>query len=256
MSHPTNQGRICARGWNVHEVASSPDRLHRPLLRRNGDFHEVSWEEAIGFIVERFEAIRRQHGPDSFAFLNVPRCSNEESYLLQKLARSVVGTNNVDHGTGVYTHNSLEVLLDMLGTPAATNSVGELDSAEVIVVDGVDLGIQLPTVAGRVIRAKQRGARLVVIDARRHRVAEQADFFLQVRPGTEVFLYGAMAKVISDRGLLNLRFIKERVDGGEAFLAAAGQYDLLSAASLCGVAADDIEAAALAYARARSAAIL
>ncbi len=256
MSHPTNQGRICARGWNVHEVASSPDRLHRPLLRRSGDFHEVSWEEAIGFIVERIEAIRRKHGPDSFAFLNVPRCSNEESYLLQKLARSVVGTNNVDHGTGVYTHNSLEVLLDMLGTPAATNSVGELDSAEAIVVDGVDLGVQLPTVAGRVIRAKQRGARLVVIDARRHRVAEQADYFLQVRPGTEVFLYGAMAKVISDRGLLNLRFIKERVDGGEAFLAAAGQYDLLSVASSCGVAADDIEAAALAYARARSAAIL
>lgn len=256
MSHPTNEGKICVRGWNVHEVASSPDRLHRPLVRRNGTLHETSWEEAFGFIADRFQAIRRAHGPDAFAFLNVPRCSNEETYLLQKLARAVVGTNNVDHGTGVYTHNSIEVLLDMLGAPATTNSVGELDETEALIVDGVDLGVQLPTVAGRVIRAKQRGARLIVIDARRHRIAEHADHFLQLRPGTEVLLYGAMAKVIADRGLADLAFLKARVQGFEAFLAEARQYDLLAVAEACGVPPDVIEAAALGYARARCAAIL
>ena len=256
MSHPTNEGRICVRGWNVHEVASSPDRLHRPLVRRNGEFHETSWEEALGYAAERLLAIRKTHGPDALAFFNVPRCSNEESYLLQKLARAVIGTNNVDHGTGVYTHNSLEVLIEMLGTPATTHPVGDLDRSGAIIVDGVDLGMQLPTVAGRVIRAHQRGAKLVVIDARRHRVAEQADYFLQVRPGTEVFLYGAMAKVMADRGLLDLRFLKERVEGTEAFLTEAEGYDLLSVAALCGVPADTIEAAALAYAQAPAAAIL
>ena len=123
MSHPTNEGRICLRGWHVHEVASSPDRLRSPLLKRDGKFCEVSWDEAIGFIASRMKSIRDRHGPDALAFLNSPRCSNEEAYLLQKLARVVIGTNNVDHGTGVYCNNSINVLLDMLGVPATTSSI-------------------------------------------------------------------------------------------------------------------------------------
>lgn len=256
MSHPTNAGRICLRGWHVHEVASSPDRLRRPLLKKDGRFQEVSWEEALGFIARRIREIRDGHGPDALAFLNSPRCSNEEVYLLQKLARAVVGTNNVDHGAGVYGNNSVNVLLDMLGVAATTNSIGELARSDVIIVDGVDLARQLPTIGGAVIRAKLNGARLVVIDPRRHRVAESADFFLQLKPGTEEVLYGAMAKVVVDRGLMNLPFIQARCRGYEEFLAKVTDYDLLMAAELCGVPAELIEAAALAYARARSAAIL
>jgi predicted molibdopterin-dependent oxidoreductase YjgC len=256
MSHPTNQGRICLRGWHVHEVASSPDRLKSPLLKKNGQLQEVSWDEALGFIARRMREIRDRHGPDTLAFLNSPRCSNEEAYLLQKLARAVIGTNNVDHGTGVYCNNSINVLLDMLGVPASTSSIGELARSEVIFVDGVDLARQLPTVGGAVIRAKLAGAKLVVIDSRRHRVAESADLFLQLKPGTEPVLYGAMAKAIVDRGLMNLPFIKAHCRGYEEFLARVRDYDLLAAAESCGVAAEVIEAAALAYARARSAALL
>lgn len=256
MSHPTNRGRICVRGWHVHEVASSPDRLRSPLLRKNGQLQEVTWEEALGFIVTRLKQIRDRYGPDSLAFLNSPRCSNEESYLLQKLARAVIGTNNVDHGGGVYCNNSINVLLDMLGVAATTNSVGELSQSEVIFVDGVDLASQLPTIGGVVIRAKLNGAKLVVIDARRHRIAESADFFLQLKPGTEAVLYGALAKVIVDRGLMNLPFIMAHCRGYEAFLENVRDYDLLAAAEACGVRAELIEAVALAYARARSAAIL
>jgi predicted molibdopterin-dependent oxidoreductase YjgC len=256
MSHPTNEGRICLRGWHVHEVASSPDRLKSPLLRKAGRLQEVSWDEAIGFIARRMQEIRARYGPDALAFLNSPRCSNEEAYLLQKLARAVVGTNNVDHGTGVYCNNSINVLLDMLGVPATTNSVSELAQSQVIVVDGVDLARQLPTIGGAVLRAKLAGAKLVVIDSRRHRLAENADFFLQLKPGTEPVLYGAMAKVVVDRGLMNLPFIKAHCRGYDQFLAHVRDYDLLAAAATCGVAAEMIEAAALAYARARSAAIL
>jgi formate dehydrogenase (coenzyme F420) alpha subunit len=256
MSHPTNEGRICLRGWHVHEVASSPDRLRSPLLKKDSQFREVSWDEAIGFIARRMKEIRDRHGPGALAFLNSPRCSNEEAYLLQKLARAVIGTNNVDHGTGVYCNNSINVLLDMLGVPATTSSINELGRSEVILVDGVDLARQLPTIGGAVIRAKLAGAKLVVIDSRRHRVAESADFFLQHKPGTEPVLYGAMAKVIVDRGLVNLPFIKAHCRGYEEFLARVRDYDLLAAAESCGVAADQIEAAALAYARARAAAIL
>src|SRR5512136_858631 len=256
MSHPTNEGRICLRGWHVHEVASSPDRLRSPLLKKDGQFCEVSWEEAVDYIARRMKAIRDRHGPDALAFLNSPRCSNEEAYLMQKLARAVVGTNNVDHGTGVYCNNSINVLLDMLGVPATTNSVSELARSEVIVVDGVDLARQLPTIGGVVIRAKLAGTKLVVIDSRRHRVAESANLFLQLKPGTEPLLYGAMAKVIVDRGLANLPFIKAHCRGYDEFLAQARDYDLLAAAEGCGVPAELIEGAALAYARARTAAIL
>jgi predicted molibdopterin-dependent oxidoreductase YjgC len=256
MSHPTNQGRICLRGWHVHEVASSPDRLKSPLLRKNGHLEEVTWDEALDFITRRLQEIRARYGPDAIAFLNSPRCSNEESYLLQKLARAVIGTNNVDHGTGVYCHNSINVLMDMLGVPATTNSVSELACSEVIIVDGVDLARQMPTIGGAVIRAKLNGARLVVIDPRRHRLAESADLFLQHRPSTEAVLYGAMAKVILDRGLANLPFIRSRCRGYEAFVARVRDYDLLAAAAHCGVEAELIEKAALAYAGARSGAIL
>lgn len=256
VSHPTNRGRICVRGWNVHEVASSPERLKLPQVRKGGELVEVGWEEAMDFVVGRLGEIRRRHGPDAMAFFTSPRCSNEESYLLQKLARGVVGTNNVDHGTGVYCNNSVNVLLDMLGVPATTNSVGELAGCETILVDGVDLALQLPTIGGHVIRAKLGGSKLIVVDARRHRVAEQADHMLQVRPGTRVTLYGAMAKVIVDRGLVDQAFVRSRCRDYGAFLDAVQAYDLLDAAETCGVDAGKIEGAALAFARAKSAAIL
>ena len=79
MSHPANQGKICVRGWHVHEVASSPDRLTSPLLRKNGKLQPVSWDEALGFVASRLREIRGQYGPDTVAVLDSPRCSNEEA---------------------------------------------------------------------------------------------------------------------------------------------------------------------------------
>ncbi len=244
------------RGWHVHEVASSPDRVKHPCVRKNGKLEEVSWDEALGFIAEKMKAIREEYGADALGFLNSPRCSNEESYLLQKFARAVIGTNNVHHGTGVYSNNSINVLLDMMGVAASTNSIAELGQSETIVVDGVDLGKRLPTIGGAVIRAKLKGARLIVVGTRRHRVAESADLFLQIKPGTEALLYGAMAKVIVDRGLMDLGFIKTRCRDYAEFLANIREYDLLRVAESCGVAASLIEAAALAYGGAKSATLM
>jgi predicted molibdopterin-dependent oxidoreductase YjgC len=247
---------LCLRGWHVHEVASSPDRLKRPLLRKNGELQEVSWDEAIDFVASRLLDIRQRHGPDSIAFLTSPRCSNEESYLLQKLARTIIGTNNVDHGAGVYSHNSIDVLLEMLGAAAGTSSIADLSASEAIIVDGVDLNRQLPTIGGAVLRAKLNGSKLVIIDTRRHRLAESADIFLQIKPGTEVALYQGMMKVILDRGLANLAFVKSRCREYESFLARAMKYDLLQCAETCDVPPDSIEAAAVAFARAKSASLL
>lgn len=256
VSHPANSGRICLRGWHVHEVADSPDRLTKPLIKKNGSLQEVSWDEAFTYIVHRLTEIRHAHGPDAIAFLNSPRCSNEESYLLQKFARTIIGTNNVHHGTGVYSNNSINVLLDMIGVPASTNSIRELANSQVIVVDGVDLVRRMPTLAGAVIRAKVNGAKLIVVGTRRHRVAENADIFVQIKPNTESMLYGAMAKVIVDRGLMNLPFIRNRCTHYEELLNELRYYDLLSAAEVCGAAPEVIERAALTYAAAKSAALM
>jgi len=256
VSHPTNLGRICLRGWHGHEVASSPDRLKTPLLRKAGKLQEVGWDEAFSFIADHIRDIRERYGPDALAFLNSPRCSNEEAYLLQKFARAVVGTNNVHHGTGVYCNNSINVLLEMLGVAASTNSISELAQSDVILVDGVDLTRRMPTIGGAVLRAKLKGAKLIVVGTRRHRLVENADLFLQIRPNTENMFYGAMAKVIVDRGLGDSAFIKSRCQNYDAFLQQIHQYDLLESSEACDISAELIEEAAITYAKARSAALL
>ncbi len=94
---PVNEGKLCVKGWNIHEFVHSPKRLTRPLLRKNGTLTEVSWDEALDFTATRLREIKAAHGSDSLAFLASAKVTNEENYLIQKFARAAVGTNNVDH---------------------------------------------------------------------------------------------------------------------------------------------------------------
>ena len=249
MSHPANRGRICVRGWHVHEVASSADRLRAPLVRKNGSLEEVSFEEAYDEIARRLSQIKDQHGPDAIGFLSSARCGNEDGFLFQKLARAVVGTNNVDQGTSFYRTKTVEVLRTMLGVAAASNPIDDIFSSKAIVLNEVDVGQQLPTIGGAIIRAHKNGAKLIVIGERGHRVAEHADIFLNIKPDTEGFLYAAMAKVIIDRGIMDLDFIRSRCSGYEDFLKNIQTFDLLLAARRCDVDPALIEQAALMYAQ-------
>ena len=95
--HPVNEGKFCIKGWNAHQFIDHPDRLTKPLIREGDEFKETSWDEAISLIAGKLTAVKEQSGPDAIAFLSSARCTNEENYLLQKLARAVIGTNNVDH---------------------------------------------------------------------------------------------------------------------------------------------------------------
>jgi predicted molibdopterin-dependent oxidoreductase YjgC len=251
MSHPANQGRICVRGWHVHEVASSPDRLHQPMIRNAGKFEPVTWDEAYETVASRLIEIRDRYGPDSIGFINSARCGNEDGYILQKFARTVIGTNNVDQGTSAYRTKSIEVLREMTGVPAATNSIGELRDARAIILNDIDVGQQLPTIGGLIVRSKLAGAKLIVVGPRRHRVAEHADLFLHIRPATEAFLYAAMAKVIVDRGIMDHDFIRSCCEGYEPFLKNIRSFDLLLAARRCDVSPALIEEAAIAFATLR-----
>ncbi len=95
--HPISQGRLCIKGWNAASFVYHPDRLKTPLIRRGDGFEEATWDEALMLVAERLGAIKAESGPNSIAFLSSAKCTNEENYLLQKLARAVIGTNNVDH---------------------------------------------------------------------------------------------------------------------------------------------------------------
>jgi len=94
---PVNEGKLCIKGWNVHEFIQSPKRLTKPLLRKNGALTEVSWDEALDYTVFKLKEIKEVSGKDSIAFLASAKVTNEENYLIQKFARAAVGTNNVDH---------------------------------------------------------------------------------------------------------------------------------------------------------------
>ena len=95
--HSVSQGKLCIKGWNAASFVYHPDRLKTPLIRRGDVFEEATWDEALTLIAERLGAIKTESGPDSIAFLSSAKCTNEENYLLQKLSRAVIGTNNVDH---------------------------------------------------------------------------------------------------------------------------------------------------------------
>jgi len=94
---PTNRGKLCIKGWNVHEFVQHPDRLKKPAIREGEVFREASWDEAFNYAASELRRIRDAHGPDSIGFLTSARCTNEENYILQKFARTAIGTNNVDH---------------------------------------------------------------------------------------------------------------------------------------------------------------
>ena len=97
--HPISEGKLCIKGWNAHDFVYHPERLTTPLIRdqKGGELHEASWDEALGLVASRLNQIKAESGPDAVGFFTSAKCTNEENYLLQKLARSVVGTNNVDH---------------------------------------------------------------------------------------------------------------------------------------------------------------
>jgi len=254
--HPVSEGKLCIKGWNAHQFIHHPERLTKPLIRQDGGFRESSWEEALGLIAERLGGIKEKHGPDSVAFLSSAKCTNEENYLLQKLARAVIRTNNVDHCARLCHASTVVGLATAFGSGAMTNSISDLEESKCIFVIGSDTSSQHPLVARRIIRAKEKGAKLVVADPRRTHLAGFADLYLPLKPGTDVALMSAMAKVILEQGLEDKEFIEKRTEGFEGFKESLESVSLKEVGEITGVPAPDIEKAALMYARSEASAIV
>ncbi len=250
-----NKGHLCVKGRFAYGFVGHPDRLKRPLLRKDGALVEVTWEEALDAYADALSRAVRESGPDSAAGLSSARCTNEENYLFQKFFRAVVGTNNVDHCARLCHASTVTALAMSLGSGAMTNSIPEITEHDVIFVTGSNTTETHPVIASRMRQAIKKGARLIVADPRRIDLAEQAEIFLRIKPGTNVALYNALTKVILDEGLGDAEFVRERTEGYDELVSGLADWSAQRAADICGVDAEDIRAAARLYAAAGKAGI-
>uniref|UniRef100_A0A832A5M2 Formate dehydrogenase subunit alpha n=1 Tax=Desulfacinum infernum TaxID=35837 RepID=A0A832A5M2_9BACT len=255
VDSPVNGGRLCAKGHAALEMLNHPDRLQHPLQRSATGWVPVSWDRALDTAAERIGKILAAHGPDALAFLSTAKGSNEENYLVQKLAR-VLGTHNVDHCARLCHASTLTGLAPMLGMGAATNPLSDLGRSDCLFFVGSNLAENHPVAFRWVQEAKDRGARILVADPRRTPTAWIADLHLPLKPGTDLALLAAMLHVIFQEGLCDDAFIAQRTRGVEALRASVKDTDPFWAARLTGVPARDIVRAARLYAKAPRASLI
>jgi len=251
-----NRGQLCVKGRFGLEFVGAPDRLTTPLIRRDGKLEPASWEEALETVASRFLEIRERHGAEALAGLASAKCTNEENYLFQKLVRSVLGTNNVDHCARLCHSSTVAGLAQAFGSGAMTNSIDELEHADCILVTGSNTTEAHPVIALRIKDAVKRGATLIVADPREIGLTSYAGIHLRQRSGTDVALFSAMMQVILGEGLADEGFVRERTEGLDDFREVVTEYTPENVEALTGVPAADIRAAARAFAGAKNASIV
>ena len=248
LDAPVSKGHLCVKGRYAFEFVHAPDRITAPMLRVHGDWKQVSWDEARAVVVETLRGLIDRHGPDSIGILGSARATNEDNYLAQKLARLVIGTNNVDCCARVCHTPSGVALKSMLGAGLATNSFDDIEIARTILVWGANPTEDHPIVGARIKQAVRRGARLIVVDPRRIELADYADCHLALRPGTNVALLNALAHTIVTEGLCDREFLDARVSGLDEFTRFIDTWSADRVAPICGLDAEEIRAAARLYA--------
>ena len=240
-------GEICPKGAAAFDMVTHEDRLTRPLLRTDDGLVPAPWGEALDRIEAEIGEIVAEHGPDAVGFFASSNCTNEENYTLQKLAR-ILGTNNVDNCARLCHSSTVAAMQDRLGAGAMTNTLEDLEEAEAFLVTGANPAEQHP-VAFRsyLLPAIRDGTTLIHVDPRENDTTEAADIHLPVRPGHDIPLLNAMAKVLLEEGLVDEAFLDRRTEGFEAFRASLADVDVAEQAALAGVDEDDLRAAARAY---------
>lgn len=249
-----NQGHTCLKGRYAFKFYDHPDRLDSPMIKRNGEFEKVSWDEAYDYIAEKLTSYKTEFGPDSIAGISSARCTNEENYLMQKFIRAVIGTNNIDGCARVCHSPTALGMQRAYGTGAATNSIDDLKDANCIMVIGAN-----PTDAHPVTGAKFKQFAMksknvtIVIDPRRTEIAKYATHHLALRPGTNVAVLNMMMYYIISEGLVDQGFIETRTEGYDAYKEEILSIDIDKLEKVSGVDREEIKAAAIAYATAPNA---
>jgi formate dehydrogenase alpha subunit len=254
-SSPVSRGRLCIKGWSLHQHVRAPGRLTTPLLRKGTDFAPAEWDEAVAFAAGGIKDAVAAHGPDSVMLLASARITNEENYLAQKFMRAVIGSNNVDHCARLCHSPSVSGLVATLGSGAMTNSLEDLEKeSRCIFIIGSNTSECHPLVAGRMMRAKSAGAKILVADPRPTQMAGMADMAVQPKPGTDTAFLNALAGVIVREGL-HAPGLEDTTENFPAYREHVAALRPEDASKHTGIAAGDIVKFARLYAGNRPAAV-
>ena len=260
-----NHGHSCVKGRFAWGYASHKDRMLNPMIRKkiSDPWQEVSWDEAISYAASEFRRIQAKHGKDSIGGITSSRCTNEETYLVQKLVRAAFGNNNVDTCARVCHSPTGYGLKQTLGESAGTQTFDSVMHADVIVVIGANPAVAHPVFASQMKRRLREGAKLIVIDPRTTEMVKsphiQADYHLKLKPGTNVAIVSALAHVIVTEGLCKEEYIAERCDT-QSFkdwqeFVSRSENSPEALQEVIGVSADLLRGAARLYATGGNAAI-
>jgi len=241
LEGPTNGISTCIKGKFGWDFVNSPDRLTKPLIREGSKFREASWDEALGLVARKFAEIKGKNGPDSLAFVSSSKCTNEESYLMQKLARAVIGTNNMDNCSRYCQAPATQGLFRTVGYGGDSGSIKDIENAGLVLIIGSNTAESHPVLATRVKRAhKLHGQKLIVSDLREHEMARRADLFLHPKPGTDIVWLSAVSRYLLENGLANTAFLDQWVNGLEEYKKSLAPFTMEFAARTCGLSEDTL----------------
>ena len=251
--HPANFGRLCTKGSTLHLTAREEQRALYPELRSaRGDARQrVSWDAALETTADKFGAIIREHGPDAVGFYISGQLLTEDYYVFNKLAKGLIGTNNVDTNSRLCMSSAVSGYKVTLGMDAPPGCYEDIDHAHCIFIAGSNTAYAHPIVFRRIEDARNANPdlKLIVVDPRRTDTASAADLHLAILPGTDVVLFNAMLHVMLWEGWCDLDYIAAHTEGFEQLKTTVREFTPQHAATLCGIAAEDIVQAAQWFAK-------
>jgi len=252
-----NQVTLCVKGHYGWEFIHDLERLKTPLIRRQGKLVGCSWEEALDFVAAELQRLCSQRGPETLAFLGSSKCTNEENYLFQKLARAVFGTNNIDNGSRLHGPPSPSFFGQGLGWGSMTHPLTNLEDSKCIMVIGANPDETAPLVAYKIKRAVRfKGAQLILVDPRWTKLVPFARTWLRPRWGTDAALILGIIHAVLDEGWWKREWVEENVEGLDEFLEEMQSFNLQWAERETGIHRKDIRAGARDFATGFPAAVV
>ena len=238
---PANGIKTCIKGKFGWDFVNSEQRLTTPLIRENGRFREAGWDEALDLVARRLTETSEKHGRDALSFVASSKCTNEEAYLMQKLARAVFRTNNIDNCSRYCQNPATTGLFRTVGHGGDTGSIKDLEAAELIMIIGSNTAECHPVIASSIKRSqKLYGQKLIVMDPHKHEMAQRADLYLAAKNSTDLVCLCALARYMFDQGYADTEFLSKYVKHVDEFKQSVEGFTLDYAAEVTGLAKDDI----------------
>ena len=252
-----NNISTCVKGKFGWDYVNSEDRLRTPLIREGNDFREATWNEALAYVANRLGAIKAEHGPDSIGVIASSKCTNEEAYLMQKFARQVIGTNNVDNCSRYCQSPATQGLFRTVGHGGDSGSISDIAQSALVLIIGSNTAESHPVLATRVKQAhKLRGQKLIVADLRKHEMADRADIFFQPKPSSDLIWLSAMSRYMLDHRHADQAFLDQWVNGLDEYRKSLEPFTMEYASKMCEVPIETLERVAEEIAAAPSMCVL